>query len=398
MTNKAIVFSVLVILVVSLVPYSLASQNKVDVLIGFNGKPDDSVVRAFGGDVKYNFAPFINVIAASMPENAIQGLSHNPNIAYVEADAEAHIMGHATSSTTEYQNSWGVNHIEADVVHPYNKGTGVMVCVVDTGIDYTHSELNPNYAGGHDFVNNDDYPMDDNGHGTHVSGTIAAVLDNPPTGVVGVAPKAGLLAAKVLNSAGSGSYSNVIAGINWCVTNGAKVISMSLGGSSGSSALQSAVDTAFYEKNVLVVAAAGNSGNLKGKGDNVGYPAKYDSVIAVAATNTSDKRASWSSTGPAVDISAPGVSIMSTWLGGGYNTISGTSMATPHVSGAAALVLCSSVSSWPAYTDSNGIWTSAEVKKVLESTALDLGAAGKDNLYGFGLVRPNIAAPSPGLC
>jgi len=378
MRNKAVVFSVLLILVVSLVPYSLASQNKVDVLIGFNGKPDDSVVRAFGGDVKYDFAPFINVIAASVPENAIQGLSHNPNIAYVEADAEAHIMGH-TSTIPEYQSSWGVDHIQADVVHSYNKGTGIRVCVVDTGIDYTHPDLNDNYVTGYDFVNGDAFPFDDNGHGTHVSGTIAAELNG--VGVVGVAPEAKLIVAKVLNSAGSGSYSNVIAGINWCASNGAKVISMSLGGSSGSDAFKSAVDTA-YANNILVVAAAGNSGNPPGKGDNVGYPARYNSVIAVAATDSNNKRASWSSTGPAVEISAPGVSVKSTWLGTGYNTISGTSMATPHVSGVAALI-------WK----SNPNLSSAEVRNLLDSTAQDLGATGKDNLYGYGLVRADLAVP-----
>ena len=375
------VFSVLLILVVSLVPYSLAAQNKVDVLIGFNGKPDDSVVRAFGGDVKYDFAPFINVIAASVPESAIQGLSHNPNITYVEPDAEAHIMGHATSLNTEYQNSWGVNHIEADVVHSYNKGTGIRVCVVDTGIDYTHPDLNDNYVTGWDFVNGDAFPFDDNGHGTHVSGTIAAELNGE--GVVGVAPEADLIVAKVLNSAGSGSYSNVIAGINWCASNSAKVISMSLGGSSGSDALKTAVDTA-YGKDILVVAAAGNSGNKAGKNDSVGYPAKYDSVIAVAATDANNKRASWSSTGPKVEISAPGVSIKSTLLGGGYTTMSGTSMATPHVSGVAALM-------WK----DDGSLSSAQVRNILDSTALELGASGRDNLYGYGLVRANFAVPPP---
>ena len=379
MRNKAVVFSVLLILVVSLVPYSLAAPNKVDVLIGFNGKPDDSVVRAFGGDVKYDFAPFINVIAASVPENAIQGLSHNPNITYVEPDAEAHIMGHATSSNIEYQNSWGVNHIEADVVHPYNTGTGIRVCVVDTGINRTHPDLNDNYVTGIDYVNDDDDPTDDNGHGTHVSGTIAAELNG--AGVVGVAPDADLIVAKVLNSAGSGSYSDVIAGINWCASNGAKVISMSLGGSSGSDALKNAVDTA-YENNILVVAAAGNSGNKPGKGDNVSYPARYDSVIAVAATDSNNKRASWSSTGSKVEISAPGVSVKSTWLGTGYGTISGTSMATPHVSGVAALI-------WK----DDGSLTSAQVRNILDSTALDLGTTGRDNLYGYGLVRANVAVP-----
>lgn len=381
MSNKIVAFSVLAILVVSLIPYSLAAQNaKVDVLIGFNGRPDDSVVRAFGGDVTHNFAPFINVIAASVPENAIQGLLHNPRIAYVEPDAEAHIMDHlSTTNSAEYENSWGVDHIRADSVHPYNKGSGIIVCVVDTGINRLHHDLNDNYVKGFDFVNNDSDPMDDNGHGTHVSGTIAAELNN--AGVVGVAPEADLIVAKVLNSAGSGSYSNVIAGINWCVDNKAKVISMSLGGSSGSDALKSAVDTA-YANDVLVVAAAGNSGNKPGKGDNVSYPARYDSVIAVAATSSNDSRASFSSTGPAVEISAPGVSVKSTWLGTGYNTISGTSMATPHVSGVAALI-------W--YDDPN--LSSAQVRDILDNTAQDLGATGKDNLYGHGLVRADSAVP-----
>jgi subtilisin len=388
MLTKALAFSVIVIMIVSLVPYSLASQNKVDVLIGFKEKPDDSVVKAFGGNVKYDFAPFINVIAANMPENAIQGLSHNPNIAFVEPDAEANILDHAvTSNTLEYENSWGVDHIRADSVHPYNTGDGIRVCVVDTGINYNHPDLNANYVLGIDYVNGDSDPMDDNGHGTHVSGTIAAELNG--AGVVGVAPNADLIVAKVLDSAGSGSYSNVIAGINWCASNGAKVISMSLGGSSGSVALKSAVDTA-YANNILVVAAAGNSGNPKGKGDNVGYPARYDSVIAVAATDTNDKRASWSSNGPAVEISAPGVSVTSTWLGIGYNTISGTSMATPHVSGTAALILFSDETKYSA-TNHDGKWSSAEVRAVLDSTAQDLGATGRDNLYGYGLVRADRA-------
>jgi subtilisin family serine protease len=384
MRNKAVVFSVLLILVVSLVPYSLASQNKVDVLIGFNGKPDDSVVRAFGGDVNHNFAPFINVIAASVPERALEGLAHNPNIAYVEPDAEAHIMDHAsTTHPLEYENSWGVDHIGSYTVHTkspsYNKGDGIKVCVIDTGINRTHPDLDGNYVTGIDYVNDDDNPMDDNGHGTHVSGTIAAELNN--AGVVGVAPNADLIVAKVLNSAGSGSYSDVIAGINWCASNGAKVISMSLGGSSGSDALKSAVDTA-YSKNILVVAAAGNSGNKAGKNDSVIYPARYDSVIAVAATDSNNKRASWSSTGPKVEISAPGVSVKSTWLGTGYSTISGTSMATPHVSGVAALI-------WK----SNPNLSSGDVRNILDSTALDLGASGRDNLYGYGLVRANVAVP-----
>lgn len=390
--NKITAFSTILLIAVSLVPYSLAAQNDshTNVLIGFKGKPEESVVKGFGGDVKYNFAPFINVIAASMPQRALEGLARNPNIAYVEPDADVHTMGH-TSTIPEYQNSWGVDHIQADLVHPANKGTGIKVCIVDTGIDYNHPDLKANYVTGYDFVNSDSNPIDDNGHGTHVSGTVAAVGGNG--GVIGVAPEVSLYAVKVLDAGGSGTYSGVIAGINWCVNSGTQIISMSLGGSSGSTSLQSAVDTA-YSKNVLLVAAAGNSGNLKGKGNNVVYPARYDSVIAVAATTKTDARASFSSTGPAVELSAPGSGIQSTWIGSGYKTISGTSMATPHVSGSAALVFNSNELAWTSagYTNGDGTWTNAEVRKVLDSTAQDLGVVGRDTLYGFGLARPDLAA------
>jgi len=396
MLKRIVSLSVLSLLLFSIISYSevysAPSDRLVDVLIGFKAKPDENTVRAQGGNVKHNFHPFINVLAARIPENAINSLSKNPNITYIEPDAQAHSMGH-TSTIPEYQESWGVDHIEADKVHSYDKGTAVRVCIVDTGIDYNHSELKSNYKGGYDYVNNDNDPMDDNGHGTHVSGTVAAILDN--AGVVGVAPEAYLYATKVLDSSGSGYYSWVIAGIKWCADR-TQIISMSLGGSSGSSALKDAVDTT-YNKGVLLVAAAGNSGNAAGKGDNVSYPARYDSVIAVAATDKSDKRASFSSTGPAVEISAPGVSVKSTYLGGGYATASGTSMATPHVSGSAALVWLGDEKAWTSkgYTNGDGTWTNVEVRTVLDKTAQDLGTAGRDSWYGYGLVRPDIAAVKP---
>ncbi|MDO8690178.1 MAG: S8 family serine peptidase, partial [Dehalococcoidia bacterium] len=131
---------------------------------------------------------------------------------------------------------------------------------------------------------------------------------------------------------------------------------------------------------VLIIGAAGNSGNARGKGNNVIYPAAYASVVAVAATDKSDKRAYFSSTGPAVELAAPGVSIQSTWLNNGYNTISGTSMATPHVTGAAALVFASGKAT-----------TAVAVRNLLDSTAKDLGTPGRDSQYGYGLVNPELA-------
>jgi subtilisin family serine protease len=241
------------------------------------------------------------------------------------------------------------------------------LAILDTGIDSRHPDLSANCKGGYDFANDDSYPMDDNGHGTHCAGIVAAA-DNDE-GVVGVAPEAHLYAVKVLNSGGSGYWSDVIAGIQWSVNNSMEVISMSFGGGYSES-MEAACDAA-YNAGIVVVASAGNSGNPPGKGDNVGYPAGYSSVIAVAATDSSDNRARWSSTGPAVELAAPGVSIYSTYLGGGYATMSGTSMACPHVAGTAALVIASS---------------GGDVRQCLQATADDLGVAGRDDLYGYGLV------------
>jgi hypothetical protein len=178
----------------------------------------------------------------------------------------------------------------------------------------------------------------------------------------------------VLDSGGSGYLSDVIAGIQWSVTNGMDVISMSFGSDFGSISLKKACDNA-YSSGVLLVAAAGNDG-YSGKGNTVDYPARYDSVIAVAATDSNDNRASWSSTGSAVELAAPGVSVSSTKLSGGYVAKSGTSMACPHVAGTAALVIA----------------VGGDVRQCLRDTADDLGAAGKDNLYGFGLVDAEEAA------
>lgn len=348
-------------------PGAATSAGLQPYLIGFKQTPgpaEEALLKSHNGAVKFTYH-LIPVIAASLPPQAVEGLTHNPKIAYIEPDAEAQ----ATADTVP----WGVTRVKADQVWPTgNVATGIKVAIIDTGIDRTHPDLASNFAGGYDYVNGDSDPMDDNGHGTHVSGTVAAAADGAL--VEGVGPRARLYGVKVLNASGSGSYSNIIAALQWCVDNGMQIGSMSLGGSSGSSALQAACDAA-YNGGVLLVAAAGNSGRPNGKGDTVGYPAKYASVIAVAATDSSDKRASWSSTGSTVELAAPGVSVVSDRLGGGTTTMSGTSMACPHVTGTAALVIAS------------GVTGPAAVRQKLDSTATDLGATGRDTWYGYGLVN-----------
>jgi subtilisin family serine protease len=373
----AIFMAMIMVISVTVVLAGSAADNdtktKEPVIIGFTSTPghaDKDMVRGQGGEIKYSYT-IIDAIAAKLPEQAIENIQKNPKVAYVEMDGEVH------AHDIELGDSWGVEHIGAGIVHDSgNTGSGVRVAILDTGIDKTHSDLNDNCIGGHDFVNDDSDPMDDNGHGTHCAGIVAA-KDNGE-GVVGVAPEAHLYAVKVLDSGGSGSVSNVIAGIEWSVTNDMQVLSMSFGGGDSES-MEAACDAA-YTAGIVVVASAGNNGNPPGRGDNVGYPARYDSVIAVAATDSNDIRARWSSTGPDVELAAPGVGIYSTYLDGGYATKSGTSMACPHVAGTAALVIYSSIAD-------NGA-----VRACLQETADDLGAIGRDNLYGYGLVDADEAA------
>jgi subtilisin len=350
-------------------------SKKVKVIIGFEDQPnldDEDMIRRFGGNTKYTYH-IIDAKAVELPEQAIEHIKKNPRVKYVEEDIEVHALD------AELDNSWGVEHIGAGVVHESsNRGAGVKVAIIDTGIDYTHEDLDDNYVGGVDYVNEDNDPMDDAGHGTHCAGIVAA--EDNDVGVAGVAPEAELYAVKVLDSSGSGSLSNVLNGIQWAIDNDMQVISMSLGSDVGSASLEAACDSA-YASGIVVVAAAGNDYTRRGRWepDTVDYPARYDSVIAVGATDQADERASFSSTGPDVELAAPGVGIYST-VPGGYDTKSGTSMACPHVAGTAALVIAS------------GITDNGAVRLRLQQTADDLGLTGQDTWYGYGLVDADEAA------
>ena len=351
---------------------------RVKVFIGFKSQPglaEQALVRGVGGRIRYTYH-LVPAIAASVPESAIQGLLNNPNITSIEPVIAVYAVD------AELDDSWGVDRIGAGTVHDGgNKGTGVKVAVIDTGIDKDHPDLKSNIEGGVNFVRKDPTAWDDdNGHGTHVAGTIAAV-DNE-IGVIGVAPEAHLYGVKVLDRRGGGSYSDVIAGLQWAVDNGMQVTNNSYGSSGDPGAtVKQAFDNA-YAAGILNVCAAGN----EGAGENtVIYPARYESCVAVAATDIDDNRASFSSTGPDVELAAPGVNINSTVLGGGYQDgWNGTSMASPHVAGTAALVLAA-----------NPGWGNDQVRTQLQTTADDLGDPGRDTKYGYGLVDADEAAAAP---
>ncbi len=226
---------------------------------------------------------------------------------------------------------WGVSRIQAPVAWGWTTGSGVNIGVIDTGIQSSHPDLQGNYAGGYNTINPGRSPEDDNGHGTHVAGTIAATATG--RGVIGVAATARLYGIKVLDAQGSGYVSNVIEGIQWCLDHGMQVINMSLSTPENVRSLELAVKAA-YEAGILVVAAAGNRGKQK----SVEYPAKYPWCIAVGAMTRQNKVASFSSRGQELDLLAPGMNILSTYAGSTYRYLSGTSMAAPHVTGVAALV------------------------------------------------------------
>jgi subtilisin len=377
---------------------------KVKVLIAFGRQPgpaEQALVRGMGGSVKYTYH-LVPAIAATLPEPAISALQANPHVMRVEPDRQMRAMD------TELVNSWGVTRIGAGTIHNGgNKGDGVRLAIIDSGINYDHPDLDGNYQGGADFVEGDGDPMDVYGHGTHVAGT-ACAEDNDngdpagPYGVVGVAPECALYALKVLDDNGFGDASDLIAALQWAVVNGIQVANLSLGWDlNPGDTVREAFDNA-EDAGLVIVAAACNNGNRPGRGDNVCYPALYDSVIAVAATDHNNQRASFSSTGDQVELAAPGVSVLSTWNDNSgyydpqpvcreeegietcYKYGSGTSMAAPHVAGTAALILAA-----------NPDWTNDQVRAQLRATADDLGTAGWDPQYGFGLVDAAEAAVGP---
>jgi subtilisin len=333
------------------------------VIVRFAEGVDESTgVSLVGARKTRRLLRVVPAVVADLTVSEVESLAGRDEVAYIEPDYRVYAL--------EESLPWGVDRIDADLVHPYFTGRGVRVAILDTGIDYHHPDLDDNYKGGHDFVNFDDDPMDDHYHGTVVAGIVAAEMNG--LGVVGVAPEAHLYGVKVLDRRGQGFVSSVVAGIDWAIDNNMQIISMSLGGAR-SHAMQEACQGG-YDAGLLLVAAAGNSGPARGR-STVGYPAAYDTVIAVSATQEDDELAWFSSTGPEVEIAAPGVDIFSTAPDSQYRYMSGTSSACPHVTGVAALLF----SAYP-------MLTNGEVRELLGQYAEDLGPVGGDDMYGCGIV------------
>lgn len=327
------------------------------------------IAEALGGTVTRTYRAALRGMAIELPDAAAAALAQVPSVAFVEQDQIV------TASTTQSNATWGLDRIDQHLLplntsYVYNAtGAGVTAYIIDTGILFAHSEFGGRAVSGFDAVTANGTAADCNGHGTHVSGTVGGAT-------YGVAKGVSLVAVRVLDCGGSGSTSGVIAGVDWVTANhrSPAVANMSLGGGL-SSALDLAV-TNSIASGVTYGVAAGN-GNFFGIAQNAcnSSPASVPDAITVSATDKTDTKASWANYGTCVDIFGPGVSITSAWYTGptATNTISGTSMATPHVVGAAAL-----------YLEGNPAATPAQVTSALEGNAtvnaVKSGGSGSPNL------------------
>jgi len=369
---------------------------------GISGDTLSNLVQQMGGKIVRRIDA-LSTVLVQLPENwasarsgmdALSIASQNASVISVEFDGA--VSGIPTQmeqidSTNSTIPSMPVAVNDADYNNPqrqvyapgiirapwawnYTLGSNqIKIAILDSGILASHPEFTGRLLPGYDFVNDDTDPTDDYGHGTHVAG-IAAAGANNGIGMVGICPDCAIIPVKVLNQSNQGTWSAVAAGIVYAVDAGANVINLSLGGASSSQIVEDAVQYAT-EHNVLVIAAAGNS-----RSNQPFYPAALDDVVGVAATRNDDTSWSLSNYGPFVEVSAPGYAIYSTYndLGNtysGYNYMSGTSMATPHVAGLAGLLL-----------SQNPALTVAQIRSIMQSTAVDLGAPGRDDNFGYGRI------------
>ena len=303
------------------------------------------------------------MVAARLNKAALNELRNNPNVESIEIDAIRKPM----AQTTPY----GYTMVQANQFGQSDT-TARKVCVIDTGYNLGHPDLPGINDGVTGQANNSavgNWYNDGNGHGTHVAGTIAAYDNNE--GVVGVYPGVDLHIVKIFNDNGQWTYaSDLIEAISQCQDAGSNVVNMSLGGGSSSTTERNAMQS-FTDAGMLLVAAAGNDGNSAKS-----YPASYDAVMSVAAVDSNENRASYSQYNDQVEIAAPGSAVQSTYPTNTYAALSGTSMATPHVAGGAALV-------WSYFPQCSN----NQIRNALNATAEDKGSAGRDNFYGYGLMQ-----------
>jgi len=341
------------------------------------------VISGLGAAIKREITGLNTIVirvALGAEDSLMQSMRGRPEVAFVERNG----IYKATfvPNDTNWPLQWNMPMIKADKAWDTHRGSSeVVIAIIDSGIDYNHPDLAANYkSGGYDWVNNDFDPVDDNSHGTHCAGIAAAVLNNA-LGVAGLA-QVKVWTEKVLGSTGSGSWDDAASGIIHATDKGVNVISMSMGGYGYSSLVDSACTYAWNHGVVLVAAAGNDYLNLN---TYPFYPACFSTVIAVSATNSADNfDSSYSNYGSKIEVSAPGTSIYSTILGNIYGYKTGTSMATPHVAGLAALI-------W-SYKPQ---LTNLGLRNALDTAVDDKGAVGRDIYYGYGRINCQKIISSP---
>lgn len=349
-----------------------------EILVGFksyvtDAKADEALATN-GADVIEGI-PAIRVKRARVRpgqtvEQVIARLERHPLVRFAEPNGMYEID--VVPNDPRYPDQWAPPKINAPQAWDYTIGTpGGLIAILDTGVNYAHPDLK--VVLGPDYVNGDSDPMDDHGHGTRMAG-IAGAYGNNGVGVAGLDWLADILAIKVCGSDGKCTWSNLAKGITYAVDNGARVLSISLGGSSGSSTLQNALQYA-WGKGAVISCSAGNSNS-----NGAHYPSDYKECISVGATDSNDNKASFSNWGLNLEVMAPGVSILTT-SGSGYGTSTGTSPAAPHVAGLASLLF-----------GLNPNLDNCRTREIMQSTAKDLGAAGWDQYYGYGRIDAYAAA------
>ena len=329
-------------------------------------------VNAAANAVEREHIPQLDIHVMTVPKgksvrDMVAVYSRNPNIQFAEPD---YLVSSDLTTNDPYFNNWqaALKQTLAPAAWDATTGSaGVVIAVLDTGINAAHPDLTGRVITGYNFVASSTNTTDDNGHGTRVAGIIGAASNNG-VGIAGATWSNPLLPVKVMDSTGSGTHSNIAKGLVYAVDQGARVINLSVGGTTGSSTLKSGIDYAVG-KGSVAIASAGNSNTA------VEYPAAYANVIAVGAVDSYDVKASYSCYGPELDVTAPG-SVMSTLINGTYGSGSGTSFSAPFVSGLAGLLM----SAKPTLTPS-------EVKQYIQNGADDLGAGGIDPLYGYGRIN-----------
>ncbi|HEX2924463.1 MAG TPA: S8 family peptidase [Chloroflexota bacterium] len=338
----------------------------------------------------------VGVLRLSVPAGremeSIQLLTRSPLVEWAEPNGVAEAL-RIPDDPLYGQYQWDLWKIQAEQAWEISTGSrDIVVAVLDTGIDATHPDLEGKLVPGYDFLNDGPTPEDNSGHGTHNAGIIGAATNNA-VGVAGIAWNCRIMPVKVLNSNGTGPESVIARGIMFAADQGAKVINMSFGSPTSSRVLSDAVQYA-YNKGALLIAGAGNTAKTN---NSMVYPAAFDQVLAVAATDENDEIGDFSQHHPYVGISAPGMRILNSyWRGSassGYQSASGTSAAAPHVSGVAALI-----------KSVNPALTNTQVKQILMDTSDDLGEPGVDEYFGAGrlnaykallVAKLTLATPTP---